>query len=102
MHQKLIQVAKSNYTQLNVFKVEHFAMTLKQLLPFQNGWCCNGSAGGFYNENWLKTFWSWIGNYSLHYFIGIPLVPVCRGKESNGFKIVALQNNKQFTGDQVQ
>ena len=92
LHQKLIQVANSNYTQLKTCEVEDFAMMLKQLLPFQNGWCSYGSTGGFYNENWLKTFWSWMSVHSLSYFIGIPLLPVCNEKDSNSFKIVALQN----------
>ena len=92
LHQKLMLVAKSNYAQIKMFKVEDFAIMLKQLLPFQNGWCSFGSAGGFYNENWLKTFWSWVKIYSLSYFISIPLIPTCNEKDSNGFKIVALQN----------
>ena len=92
LHQKIVQIAESNYTQLKVFKIEDFSMMLKQFSPFQNGWCSYGSAGGFYNENWLKTFWSWVSVYSLSSFIGIPLLPVCNGKDSNGFKIVALQN----------
>ena len=92
LHQKLIQVANSNYTQLKTCKAEDFAMMLKQLLPFQNGWCSYGSTGGFYDENWLKTFWSWVSVHSLSYFIGIPLLPVCNEKDSNSFKIVALQN----------
>ena len=92
LHQKLIQVANSNYTQLKIWRVEDFAMMLRQLLPFQNGWCSYGSAGGFYNENWLRTFWNWVSVHSLSFFIGIPLLPVCNGKDSNGFKIVALQN----------
>ena len=92
LHQKLIQVARSDYTQLKTFKVEDFAMLLKQLSPFSNGWCSYGSSGGFYNENWLKTFWSWVSAYSLDYFISIPLLPVCNEKGSNRFRIVALQN----------
>ena len=92
LNQKLIQVAESNHTQLKVFKVEDFAMMLRQLSPFQNGWCFYRSAGGFYNENWLKTFWNWVSMNPLSSFIGIPLLPVCNGKDSNGFKIVALQN----------
>ena len=92
LHQKLIQVANSNYTQLKIFTVQDFAMMLKQLLPFHNGWCSYGSTGDFYNENWLKIFWSWVSVHSLSYFIGIPLLPVCNEKDSNRFKIVALQN----------
>ena len=92
LHQKLMQVANSNCTHLKIFKVEDFAMLLKQLAPFQNGWCSYGSSGGFYNENWLKTFWSWVSAYSLCYFINIPLLPVCNEKDSNHFRIVALQN----------
>ena len=37
LHQKLVQIAETNYTQLKVFKVEDFAMMLKQFSPFQNG-----------------------------------------------------------------
>ena len=92
LHQKLIQVANTNYTQLKIFVVQDFAMMLKQLSPFQNGWCSYGSTGGFYNEDWLKTFWSWVSIHSLSYFIGIILLPVCNEKDSNSFKIVALQN----------
>ena len=91
LHQKLIQIAKSDYTQLKACKVQYFALILKQLSPFQNGWCSYGSTGEFYNENWLKIFWSWISGYSLSYFTGIPLLPVCNEKDSNGFKVVALQ-----------
>ena len=92
LHQKLIQVANSNRTHLKTFKVEDFAMLLKQLSPFSNGWCSYGSSGGFYNENWLKTFWTWVSAYSLYYFISIPLLPVCNEKDLNRFRIVALQN----------
>ena len=92
LHQKLMQVANSNCTHLKIFTVEDFAMLLKQLAPFQNGWCSYGSSGDFYNENWLKTFWSWVSAYSLCYFISIPLLPVCNEKQPNCFKIVALQN----------
>ena len=94
LHQKLIQVANSNYTQLKIFMVQDFAMMLKQLLPFHNGWCSYGSTGGFYNETWLKKFWSWVNPYSLSYFIGIPLLPVCNEKDSNRFKIVALKSKE--------
>ena len=92
LHQKLMQVANSNCTHLKVFMVEDFAILLKQLLPFCNGWCSYGSSGGFYNENWLRMFWSWVSVYSLCYFINIPLLPVCNEKDSNRFRIVALQN----------
>ena len=92
LHQKLIQIANSYCTQLKIWRVEDFAMMLRQLLPFQNGWCSFGSDGSFYNEKWLKTFWNWVSVYSLSFFIGIPLLPICNGKDSNGFKIVALQN----------
>ena len=44
---------------------ESVAVLFKQASPFQNGWSCYGSAGGFYNENWLKTFWSWVAVHSL-------------------------------------
>ena len=92
LHQKLILVANSNYTRLKILVVQDFAMMLKQLSPFQNGWCSYGSTGGFYNEIWLKIFWGWVSIHSLSYFNGIPLLPVCNGIDSNGFKIIALQN----------
>ncbi|XP_065905470.1 sacsin-like [Dysidea avara] len=90
LHHKLIEVANSRCTQLQILTPESVAVLLKQTSPFQNGRCCYGSAGGFYNENWLKTFWSWVAVYSLSYFVNIPLVPVCGGRNSNGFKVVAL------------
>ena len=34
--------------------------------------------------------------YPLSYFIGIPLLPVCNGKDANRFKIVALQNKNDL------
>ena len=92
LHQKLMQIAKGNYTQLQEMTTETFAIILKQLLPFQNGWCYYGDAGGFYNENWLKKFWNWVNGRKLSSFVGITLLPVCNGKSTNGFKIVALQN----------
>ena len=92
LHQKLIEIADRNCTQLKKFMVQDFAMMLKQLSPFQNGWCSCGSTGGFYNEYWLKTFWSWVSVHSLSYFTDIPLLPICNEKDSNGFKIVSLQN----------
>ena len=92
LHQKLIQIAKGDYTQLQEMTTETFAMILKQLLPFQNGWCYYGDAGGFYNENWLSTFWNWVNTYKLSSFVGITLLPVCNGKSSDRFKVVALQN----------
>ena len=92
LHQKLIQVANSNCTQLQRMTTEAFAMILEQLLPFQNGWCSYGDAGGFYNENWLKKFWNWVSTYQLSSFVGITLLPVCNGKDSSGFKVIALQN----------
>ena len=92
LHNKLVEIANSNCTQLKTLTEEIFAAVLKQLLPFQNGWCCYGTAGGFYNENWLKAFWNWVSVHSLSCFIGIPLVPVCNEKTGNGFKVVALQN----------
>ena len=92
LHQKLIQVANTNCTQLQRMTTEAFAMILRQLLPFHNGWCSYGGAGGFYNENWLKKFWNWVSTYQLSSFVGITLLPVCNGKGSNGFKVVALQN----------
>ena len=95
LHQKLIQIARSNNIRLHVFNSEAFAMILRQLRPFQNGWCCCGDAGGFYNENWLNRFWSWVSTYQLSDFVGIPLLPVCNEKTSGGFKVVALQNKHQ-------
>ena len=97
LHDKLIEVANSRYTQLHILKPESVAVLLKQTSPFQNGWCCYGSAGGFYNENWLKTFWSWVSADSLSFFVNIPLIPVCFGKDDNGFKVVELnyQENTQ-------
>jgi len=92
LHHNLIEIAKSNCTQLQRLTPESVAMMLKQFSPFQNGWCCYGAVGGFYNENWLKTFWSWVSTFQLSYFVGIPLIPVCNEKSSNGFKVVALQN----------
>ena len=96
LHHKLIEVANSRYTQLQILTPESVAVLLKQTLPFQNGWCCYGSAGGFYNENWLKTFWSWVAVHSLSYFINIPLVPVCGKEKARGFKVVAL-THKYFS-----
>ena len=90
LHHKLIEVANSRCTQLQILTLESVAVLLKQTSPFLNGWCFYGSAGGFYNENWLKTFWSWVAVYSLSYFINIPLIPVCGGRNSYGFKVVAL------------
>ena len=90
LHHKLIEVANSRCTQLQILTPESVAVLLKQTSPFQNGWCCYGSAGGFYNENWLKKFWSWVSVHRLSYFVNIPLVPVCGGKNSNGFKVSAL------------
>ena len=92
LHQTLIEVADSNCTQLKHLTTEDVAMILMELSPFQDSWCCYGAAGGFYNENWLKKFWSWVSVHSLSYFIGIPLLPVSNGKDSNGFKVVPLQN----------
>ena len=92
LHQKLLEIANSNCTQLIKLTVEALAVMLKQFLPFQNGWCCYGATGTFYNEKWLKAFWNWVSAYSLSSFIGIPLIPVCKGKNDNGFKVVALQN----------
>ena len=92
LHQTLIEVADSEYTQLQHLKTEDVAMILTELSPFQKSKCCYGTAGGFYNENWLITFWNWVIVHSLSYFTGIPLLPVCNEKDSNAFKIVALQN----------
>ena len=94
LHHKLIEIANTNYTNLRILTPQAFAMMLKQLLPFQNGWCCYGDADGFYNENWLKAFWNWISVHSLSYFTGIPLLPICNSKNTNGFKVVILQKNK--------
>ena len=94
LHSKLIEIAKSNSTQLQRLTTESVAIILKQMLPFQNGFCNYGAAGGFYNENWLKTFWNWVRTHQLSYFDNIKLVPVCNDKTSNGFKIVVLQKKK--------
>ena len=97
LHDQLKEVANSRCTQLQILTPESVAVLLKQTSPFQNGWCCYGSAGGFYNENWLKTFWSWVSADSLSFFVNIPLIPVCFGKDDNGFKVVELnyQENTQ-------
>ena len=95
LHQKLMQIAKSNNKHLHVFNAEAFAMILQQLKPFQNGWCCCGDAGGFYNENWLNRFWNWVDGYQLSNFVGNSLLPVCNDKTSGGFKVVAIQNKHQ-------
>ena len=94
LHQKLIEIASSNCTQLQRLTTEAFAMILRQLFPFQNGFCCYGAAGGFYNENWLKTFWNWVSAHQLSHFVNICLMPVCNEKNLNGFKVIALQNKK--------
>ena len=92
LHQKLMRIANSTCTQLQRLTAETFAVILKQLVPFQNGWCCYGAAGGFYNEDWLRTFWNWISAYRLSNFVGITLLPICNEKDSHGFKVVALHN----------
>ena len=92
LHHKLREVANNRCTQLQILTPESVAVLLKQTSPFQNGWCCYGSAGGFYNEIWLKKFWNWVSVHRLSYFVNIPLVPVCGGKNSNGFKVVALSH----------
>lgn len=68
-------------------------MMLRQLSPFPNGFCYHGGAGGFYNENWLQAFWNWVSAYQLSHFVNICLVPICNGKNSNGFKVIALKSN---------
>ena len=92
LHHKLIEIANSNYTQLQHLTTESFGIMLKKLLPFQNGWCCYGAAGGFYNAKWLEMFWKWVRNHQLSHFIDIPLVPICNRKNSRGFSVVALQS----------
>ena len=94
LHQKLIEIASSNCTQLQRLTTEAFAVILRQLFPFQNGFCCYGAAGDFYNENWLKTFWNWISAHQLSHFVNICLMPICNEKNLNGFKVIALQNKK--------
>ena len=94
LHHKLEEIARSNHTQLQKLNAEAVAMILKQLSPFQNGFCCYGAAGGFYNENWLKIFWSWVSTHHLSYFVNIRVIPVSNEKTSNGFKVVALQTKK--------
>ena len=93
LHHQLEEIANSNHTQLQKLNTESVAMILKQLSPFQNGFCCYG-AGDFYNENWLKTFWSWVSSHHLSYFVNIHLIPVGNEKNSNGFKVIALQTRK--------
>ena len=92
LHHKLLEIADSNCTQLQHLTDNAVAIMLKQLVPFQNGWCYYGAVGGFYNEKWLKIFWKWVSAHQLSYFVGIPLFPICNGKNSKGFSIVALQN----------
>ena len=92
LHHKLTEIADSNYTQLQHLTTKAVATMLKRHLPFENGWCCYGAVDDFYNENWLKTFWKWVGAHELSYFVGIPLLPICNGKNSKGFSIVPLQN----------
>jgi len=87
LHNRLTEIANHNCTQLQSLTPQIVAMMLKQLSPFLNGWCCYGAGGGFYNENWLKTFWSWVSAHSISNFISIPLVPICNGKNSNGLKL---------------
>ena len=91
LHNKLIEIADSNHPQLQHLTTEVVAAMLRSLSPFQNGWCCYGDAGGFYNESWLKEFWNWVSVHSLSCFIDIPLIPVCNRKTDNGFKMVKLQ-----------
>ena len=93
LHHKLEEIASSNHTQLQKLNTESIAMILKQLSPFQNGFCCYG-AGDFYNENWLKTFWSWVSTNHLSYFVNIRVIPVGNEKNSNGFKVITLQTRK--------
>ena len=94
LHSKLIEIAKSKSTHLQRLTTESVAIILRQMFPFQNGFCYFGAAGGFYNENWLKTFWNWVRRYQLSYFDNIRLVPVCNDKTCNGFKVVAVQKKK--------
>ena len=94
LHHKLKEIASSNCTQLQRLTTEAVALMLRQLLPFQNGFCSYGDTGGFYNEKWLKTFWSWVSTLQLSCFVNISLIPVCNDKDSNGFKVVVLQNKK--------
>ena len=95
LHHKLIEIADSNCTQLQQLTTDAVAVMLRQLLPFQNGWCYYGAVGDFYNENWLKTFWKWVSAHQLFYFVDIPLLPICNEKSSKGFKVVALQNKSK-------
>ena len=92
LQHKLTKIADSNHTQLQHLTVEIIAVMLKSLLPFQNGWCCCGAAGDFYNEHWLKTFWDWVNAHDLHHFMDIPLLPIINGRKSDCFQIVSLQN----------
>ena len=94
LHHKLLEIAGSNSTQLQKLTPEAVAMMLKKLLPFHNGFCYHADTGDFYNENWLKTFWSWVSTHRLSYFVNICLIPVSNEKSSEGFKVVALQTRK--------
>ena len=90
LHMKLTQMAENKSTQVQVLKPDVVALLLRQSPPFENGWCLYGSAGGFYNEDWLKTFWRWVNKHSLLPFVGISLIPICNEKTSNGFKVIPL------------
>ena len=92
LHQKLAKLAISNYTQLQILTTEAIAMMLRQYPPFPNGFCYYGGAGGFYNENWLQTFWNWVSTQQLSYFVNICLVPISNEKNSSGFKVVSLKS----------
>ena len=92
LHYKLTKIADSNHTQLQHLTVEDIAVMIRTLLPFQNGWCYCGSAGDFYNENWLKTFWWWVNAHHLDHFIDIPLLPIINEKKSDCFQIVSLRD----------
>ena len=94
LHHKLLEIAGSNCTQLQKLTPEAVAMMLKKLLPFHNGFCYYADTDDFYNEKWLKSFWSWVNTHRLSYFVNICLIPVSNEKSSKGFKVVALQTRK--------
>ena len=90
LHTKLNKIAENGYTQLQVLKPDIIAMLLKQTPPYESGWCLHGSAGGFYNDRWLKTFWKWVSKFNLSYFVGISLIPICNEKTASGFRVMPL------------
>ncbi|XP_065903891.1 sacsin-like [Dysidea avara] len=90
LHTKLNQLAENGCTQLQVMNLNTVATLLKQTPPFKNGWCLHGSAGGFYNDSWLRRFWRWVSKYDLSHFEGISLIPICNEKTVNAFRVMPL------------